>query len=121
MLGFGLETITGDDVNVFSPFGFDPKLNTPEVRERAKLKLSERLSWEAGYEYLPQEIRGRVKEVREEIEKLDWSNQEDFDKGKKIWYEKVWNWIEAKMKEDPNLYDARTNFKELEIWGMKIR
>ena len=121
MLGFALETITGDDVNIFSPFSFDPSLSTPEARERAGLKLSERLSWEEGYEYLPVEIRERIREVREEIGKLNWAKQEDFDKGQQIWYEKVRDWVEAKLSEDPKLYDARISFKELEVWRMKIK
>lgn len=120
MLGFALDVITGDDANIFLPFVFDPTLNTTEARQRAKLKLLERLRWEEEYEYLPEGIRERVRETREETEKLNWSNQEEFDKGKKTWYEKVHDWVNAKMKEDAKLYEAMINFKELH-YGVKLR
>lgn len=108
LLGHVLWLIDGDDKQVFNSF-VEP---SPENINLSKRQLLIRLEWEGACDYLPEPIRKSINEVREELKRLDWTEDDGLRSAKNIWQGKVLNKVKEERKRDKDLQAALDYYNE---------
>lgn len=117
ILGEVLHLIAGDDFNCFGAS------NAPFVPGNAaigKEQLMIRLIGEIDTPELPEEIRNRLQEVKERLEKMNWQTKNGFGKARKLWIRRVRNFVRAQIIEDPKCHEAMEDFYKREVEASSI-
>lgn len=109
-LGYVVDHITGDDVNAFGPLLFSYPQSRPDEIQAGKDFILARLDWEVGLAVLPQNISERLKEVRQEMEKSQWTTEEGFRNAYDLWKTRAKEYVEGY----PGIIEARRVYRELE-------
>jgi len=104
ILGDVLSTIIGDDANCFIWYESGAPFES-EWAERARNNLLFRLGWEINTPELPDNIREKLREVKEAVELLDWTNEATFKEAMKIWYSAK-DWVVEEIDKKPKLREA---------------
>ncbi|MBI2329966.1 hypothetical protein HYU94_01095 [Candidatus Daviesbacteria bacterium] len=100
--GYLLQTIVSDDRNIFFTLINDFPPLTADQSLQAGMDLNARFALEINASELPQDIRAKLAQVREDIKPLDLGQWEDFKSAYGIW-EKTRQVIEEKINASPEL------------------
>lgn len=105
ILGDVLASIVGDDENCFGikAAGF----RSAEMANRGKQYLLERLNWEIEVPELPENIRGQLEKVRQQLTDLDWSDGAGFNRARDIWTKLAKNFTQRQLALHLDLRQAQ--------------
>lgn len=105
ILGDVLGSIVGDDENCFGikAAGF----RSAEIANLGKRSLLERLDWEIEVPELPENIRGQLEKVKQQLIDLDWSDSAGFNRARDIWTKLAKNFTQRQLALHPDLRQAQ--------------
>ena len=112
ILGYVINTITGDDPNSFLTVifvGFDKDLS-----REAQQRTNSRIEWELSLAETPDEIKEQLRLTKERLASFDWDTKEGFDGAYKFWKENVQDRVLKYRDEHPEVLQAFKNFLRLE-------
>lgn len=112
MRGLGLEFIIGDDANALGPVIGIPF--TKEFGLEAKDRLLGCMDWEIGYQYLPFEVKKRLRECRTLLEKMNWESESGFKEAKGLWEHLLKDWVEELCDKESDYRNAIKAFNSVE-------
>jgi len=115
VLGCVLDTILGDDGNIFLPFQLGQESGepfAPQLSLLARDRLSIRLAIEIAAKEIPEDIRNQLRTLHDQVSKLDWSQYADYKKAETAW-QTTRDWVLEQTKTDPKLKKARQYYTEV--------
>ncbi|MCJ7805689.1 hypothetical protein MUP46_03545 [Patescibacteria group bacterium] len=113
-LGCVVNEITADDGNAFGPTISMGDNFKPERAIVGKQRLFARLDWESGMDVVPEDIRNRLKSVRDKLGKIDWTTYEGFSEAYGIWNKEVMGFVLEQIKNNPKIKEACDAVNELD-------
>ena len=113
-LGCVVNEITTDDGNAFGPTILMGDNFKPERAIVGKQRLFARLDWESGMDVVPEDIRNRLKSVRDKLGKIDWTTFEGFSNAYAIWNKEAMEFVLGQIKTNPKIKEACDTVNELD-------
>ena len=108
MFGVVIGCIWNDDVNSFT----GPLLKyIPEFSRLAKTEILERLKWEGGQGGLPNELREKIKQVREYMVGSSWSSQGGVREAYDYWKTNLHDWLDDEVVRNKVYQEAHRDYK----------
>jgi len=114
VLGYVIDTILGDDGNIFLFSQLGQKSGepfAPQLSLLARDSLSIRLAIEIGAKEIPEDIRSRLRTLRDQVSKLDWSQEADYKKAETAW-QTTRDWVLEQTKTDLKLEEAGQYYRK---------
>ena len=107
ILGDVLGTIYGDDPNCFG------LIYLPSLSHEGKKHLQIRMDFEINTPELPEQIRSRIKEIKPKVLSLDWTNESGHKQARKLWMEKVRNYVQHQIALHPEYREAEAYYNSV--------
>jgi hypothetical protein len=118
VLGHLIRTIVSDDNNSF--IYIHSLIFDRESIEGSQQNALIRLAWEIDLPETPEDLKERLKEVKEIVEMADWMREEDFEKSKDKWNKmrhSLEESLETKSELSESLEHYDTNYRKIPSAG----